>query len=87
MPILPPIQISIINASTVLPDHKVKPVVDVLQQQVTNNITFTYTQDVAATNPLNIRMEWAINSRWSAIAQRDIYGELDLNFFYKKRFH
>jgi translocation and assembly module TamB len=58
-----------------------------LQQQITNNITFTYTQDVAATNPLNIRMEWAINSRWSAIAQRDIYGELDLNFFYKRRFH
>ncbi len=58
-----------------------------LQQQITQNITFTYIQDVDATNPLNIRMEWAINPRWSAIAQRDIYGELDLNFYYKKRFH
>ncbi|MBV8728698.1 MAG: translocation/assembly module TamB domain-containing protein, partial [Acidobacteriia bacterium] len=58
-----------------------------LQQQITQNITFTYSQNVAATNPLTIRMEWAINPQWSAVAQRDIYGELDLNFFYKKRFH
>jgi translocation and assembly module TamB len=58
-----------------------------LEQQITQDITFTYIQDVDATNPLNIRMEWAINPRWSVIAQRDIYGELDLNFYYKKRFH
>ncbi|MBV9508408.1 MAG: translocation/assembly module TamB domain-containing protein, partial [Acidobacteriia bacterium] len=57
-----------------------------LQQQISNEITFTYIQDVAATNPLTIRMEWAINPQWSAIAQRDIYGQLDLNFYWKKRF-
>ncbi|HLI83369.1 MAG TPA: translocation/assembly module TamB domain-containing protein [Bryobacteraceae bacterium] len=56
-------------------------------QQVTPAITFTYIQDVSSTNPLTIQMEWTINPRWSVIAQRDIYGELDLNFLYKKRFH
>lgn len=37
MPPLSPIQISIINASTVVADSDVKPVVDALQQQVTND--------------------------------------------------
>jgi translocation and assembly module TamB len=58
-----------------------------VQQRITQDITFTYQQDTAAANPLTIRMEWAIDSRWSVVAQRDIYGELDLNFYYKRRFH
>jgi autotransporter translocation and assembly factor TamB len=58
-----------------------------LQQQVTKNITFTYIQDVSTANPQIIRVEWALNPQWSAIAQRDEYGLFDLDFFYKKRFH
>jgi translocation and assembly module TamB len=58
-----------------------------LQQQVTHNITFTYIQDVSQSNPSAIRIEWAINPQFSAVAQRDIYGEFALDFFYKKRFH
>jgi translocation and assembly module TamB len=58
-----------------------------LQQQVTKDITFTYIQDVTATTPSAIRIEWAINPQFSAVAQRDVYGEFALDFFYKKRFH
>jgi translocation and assembly module TamB len=57
-----------------------------LQQQITSEITFTYIQDVTQGNPQIIRMEWAINPRWSAIAARDVTGEFNLDLFYKKRF-
>jgi hypothetical protein len=43
-------------------------------------------QDVTESNPQIIRIEWSINPQWSAIAQRDLNGMLDLDFFYKKRF-
>ena len=58
-----------------------------LQQQVTRSITFTYIQDVTQSNPTALRIEWAINPQFSAVAQRDVYGEFALDFFYKKRFH
>jgi translocation and assembly module TamB len=58
-----------------------------LQQQITREITFTYIQDVTASNPQIIRVEWAVNPQWSAVAQRDQFGVFDLDFFYKKRFH
>jgi translocation and assembly module TamB len=57
------------------------------QQQVTRDITFTYIQDVTRSNSQSIRVEWAISPQFSAVAQRDLYGEFDLDFFYKKRFH
>jgi translocation and assembly module TamB len=57
------------------------------QQQVTKDITFTYIQDVTHSNSQAIRMEWAISPQFSAVAQRDIYGEVALDFFYKRRFH
>lgn len=57
------------------------------QQQVTKDITFTYTQDVTRSNSQAIRVEWAISPQFSAVAQRDLYGDVDLDFFYKKRFH
>jgi translocation and assembly module TamB len=58
-----------------------------LQQQISKSITFTYIQDVTQSNPQIIRVEWAIDPQWSAIAQRDLNGIFDLDFFYKKRFH
>ena len=39
-----------------------------LQQQISRDITFTYIQDVTQSNPQIIRMEWAIDPQWSAIA-------------------
>ena len=57
-----------------------------LQQQINNEITFTYIQDVTQSNPQIIRVEWAVNPRWSAILARDVNGEVNLDLFYKKRF-
>ena len=54
---------------------------------MSREITFTYIQDVTQSNPQIIRMEWAIDRQWSAIAQRDQYGMFDVNIYYKKRFH
>ncbi len=58
-----------------------------LQQQITRDITFTYIQDVTTSNPEIIRVEWAINPRYSAIAERDLNGAFLVNLFYKRRFH
>ena len=57
-----------------------------LEQQVTRDITFTYIQDVSQPNPQIIRLEWAIDPQWSAIAQRQTNGQFALDFFWKKRF-
>jgi translocation and assembly module TamB len=57
-----------------------------LQQQISRDITFTYIQDVTQSNPQIIRIEWAIDPHWAAIAQRDRNGMFNINFFYKKRF-
>ena len=57
-----------------------------LEQQITKQLDFIYIQDVTSSNPQVIRIEWDINSRWTAVAERDIYGEFGLDFFYKKRF-
>jgi translocation and assembly module TamB len=57
-----------------------------LQQQISKDLTFTYIQDVTKSNPQIIRIEWTIDPRLSAIAQRDANGVFDLDFFYKRRF-
>lgn len=57
-----------------------------LQQQITSNVTFTYVTALNDPNTQIIRVEWALNPRWSAIATRDQNGIVSLNFFYKKQF-
>jgi translocation and assembly module TamB len=54
-----------------------------LQQKIANNITFTYIQDVTQTNSEIIRVEFAVNSKLSAVALRDYNGNVSLEFFYK----
>jgi translocation and assembly module TamB len=54
-----------------------------LQQQITNNITFTYITDVTQTNSEIIRVEWAFTPRFSAAALHDYNGNVSLQFFYK----
>jgi translocation and assembly module TamB len=56
-----------------------------LQQQVAPNITFTYITNLSQTNSEIIRVEWAIDPTWSAIAQREETGRVGLDFFYKKK--
>jgi translocation and assembly module TamB len=57
-----------------------------LEQQITKDITFTYITDVTSSNPQVVRVEWALNRTWSAIAVRDENGLVGLDFLYKKRF-
>ncbi len=57
-----------------------------LEQQVTREIFFTYIQDVRQSNPQVIRIEWAIDPTWSAVATRQANGQFGVDFFYKTRF-
>ena len=57
-----------------------------LQQQVSSNITFTYVAALDDPNSTVIRVEWAFNQRWSAVASRDENGIVSVNLFYKKQF-
>ncbi len=57
-----------------------------LQQQVTSNVTFTYSQDLSQTGSQIIRAEWALTPQLSAVATRDENGFIGLDFFVKRQF-
>jgi translocation and assembly module TamB len=57
-----------------------------LQQQITPTLTFTYTTDVTQTNDQLIKVEWAISPRLSAVATRDEYGFVSIDFFVKRHY-
>ena len=57
-----------------------------VEQQVNKNVTFTYITNIATANQVIVRIEWALNKNWSAVAVRDENGLFGLDFFYKKRF-
>jgi translocation and assembly module TamB len=56
-----------------------------IEQQVTPDITFTYSTNITRSNPQVIRVEWSLNKRWSAVALREENGLFGLDFFYKRR--
>jgi translocation and assembly module TamB len=57
-----------------------------LQQQVTPSVLFTYVTDLSQPDSQVIRVEWAINPKWSAVASRDGNGLVGVDVFYKRRF-
>jgi translocation and assembly module TamB len=57
-----------------------------LEQQVAKNLTFTYITNLSSSNQQIVRVEWALNRRWSLIAVRDENGLFGLDFLYKKSF-
>jgi translocation and assembly module TamB len=57
-----------------------------LQQQIASNLTFTYVTALQDANYQIVRIEWAINPRWSAVANRDENGYFSINMLYKKQF-
>ncbi len=57
-----------------------------LQQRITSNLTFTYVSAVNAPNSTIIRIEWAFNRTYSAVATRDQNGIFSINLFYKRQF-
>lgn len=57
-----------------------------LQQRISNNLTFTYVSAIDDPNSTIIRIEWAFNPRYSAVATRDQNGIVSVNLFYKRQF-
>ena len=57
-----------------------------LEQQINRDLTFTYIQDVTSSNPQIVRVQWDIDPRWSAIAERQENGEFGVDLFYKRSF-
>jgi translocation and assembly module TamB len=57
-----------------------------LEQQVTQDLTFTYITNVTNSNPQVVRIEWAFSRDWSVVAIREENGVFGMDFFYKKRF-
>ncbi|MBV8843097.1 MAG: translocation/assembly module TamB domain-containing protein, partial [Bryobacterales bacterium] len=57
-----------------------------LQQQISQNILFTYVTDLTQPDSQILRVEWQINPRWSAVASREINGLVGVDLFYKRRF-
>ncbi len=57
-----------------------------LQQQITSNLTFTYTSALDDPNGQIIRIEWAFSPQWAAVANRDQNGIFSINFLYKRQF-
>ncbi len=57
-----------------------------LQQRITSNVTFTYTTALDDPNGEIIKIEWAFDPRWSAVATRDENGIFSVNFLYKRQF-
>ena len=56
-----------------------------LEQQVTQNVTFTYQTDLTNANEQVIKVEWAMNRNWSAVMTRDENGIFSVDFFYKRK--
>jgi translocation and assembly module TamB len=56
-----------------------------LQQQIANNITFTYVTSLDNANAQTIRVDWAFNPQWSAVATRDLNGIFSVNLLYKRQ--
>ena len=57
-----------------------------LQQEITQNLTFTYTSALDDPNGQIIRIEWAFSPQWAAVANRDQNGIFSINFLYKRQF-
>jgi translocation and assembly module TamB len=55
------------------------------EQQVTDDLTFTYSYDLSQAQQQVIRVEWAPTRQWSFIVTRDENGLLGTDILFKKR--
>lgn len=62
------------------------PATITLQQQISRDITFTCIQDVTGPNSEVLRVQWNSSKQCATVAQRDLYGDFDLDFSWKQRF-
>jgi translocation and assembly module TamB len=57
-----------------------------VQQQISSDLTFTYITNVTRSDSQIVRVEWAIDDNWSALATRQENGMVGVDLFYKRRF-
>jgi translocation and assembly module TamB len=57
-----------------------------LEQQISKDVTLTYTTNLARTQEQLIQLEWDLNRNWSVVAVRDENGFFGVDFQYRKRF-
>ncbi|MBI3665994.1 MAG: translocation/assembly module TamB domain-containing protein [Acidobacteria bacterium] len=57
-----------------------------VEQQVGNDITFTYISSLASTQEQIVRIEWVVDKQWSLVAVRDQNGLFGVDVLYKKRY-
>jgi translocation and assembly module TamB len=57
-----------------------------LEQQISKDVTLTYTTNLARTQEQLIQFEWDLNRNWSVVAVRDENGFFGIDFQYRKRF-
>ena len=55
------------------------------EQQVTKDLTFTYSYDLSSAQQQVIRVEWAPTRQWSFIVTRDENGLVGADVLFKKR--
>ena len=56
-----------------------------LQQQIANNLTFTYVTALDNANATTIQAVWTLTPQWSAVATRDQNGIFSVNLLYKRQ--
>ena len=56
-----------------------------LEQNITNNLTFTYITDLSRAQAQTIQMEWDFTPNWSGLAVREENGLFGIDFLYKKQ--
>ncbi len=56
-----------------------------LQQQISNNVTFTYVTGLNSANAETIQAVWTFTPQWSAQALRDYNGIFSVTLIYKKQ--
>ncbi len=57
-----------------------------LEQQVSSDITLTYSTNLARTDQQIVRIEWDLSKRWAVVALRDENGAFGVDFQVRKRF-
>ncbi|MGP0070657.1 MAG: translocation/assembly module TamB domain-containing protein [Bryobacteraceae bacterium] len=57
-----------------------------LQQQISNNLTFTYVTGLNTANAETIQVVWTFTPQWSAQALRDYNGIFSVTLIYKRQF-
>jgi translocation and assembly module TamB len=56
------------------------------EQQISKDVTVTYTTNLARTQEQFVQFEWDLNRTWSVVAVRDENGFFGIDFQYRKRF-